>query len=545
MNEKDTLRYIVYARKSSEAKEKQALSIETQREKALEIFGNRKVVAVLEESKSAFNPQNRAVFSEMIQMLNDGKADGIIAWHPDRLSRNEKDAAEITYLIRTGVIKNLLFGSYTFNNSPEGILFLQMALNQSQYSSAKLSVDVKRGLEKKIKMGQRPGTAPHGYRNTKFAERGTNYIVKDEAHYSIIRRVWEHMLTGNYGPAEMLALLNDEWGFRTRQTKKRGGTPLTKGGLYEILKNPFYAGWMEYSGHYERGTHEPMVTDLEFDRMQVLLGRYGRPRAQRYEYAYTGQVKCGECGGVISATYREKAIKTTGEVKAYTLYYCTNARRKEEKCFQRHYTNVERMEEVLETELAALTLHPWVLEWAVGIIDREAGAERQTLEAVDSARQKAIQGCETRFRNLMDMRAKDLISDEEFASARASIKTEEGRFRSEAATKEQNAVRWVELTKDTFSFATYAYATYLKGDAKMRHEILESVSGLNCTLKDHILNVKAVEWLVPIQERAVSLNAEIESFEPEMSRTSWTENAFEHFSPVVRGRRDLNPRSPP
>ncbi len=73
---------------------------------------------------------------------------GIIAWHPDRLSRNEIDASTITYLVRTGVIHGLKFGSYNFDNSPEGIMMLQLALSQSQYFSSKLGKDVKRGLEK-------------------------------------------------------------------------------------------------------------------------------------------------------------------------------------------------------------------------------------------------------------------------------------------------------------------------------------------------------------------------------------------------------------
>ena len=102
-------------------------------------------VEFIEETHSSFFPYNRPIFADMIERIKKGERQGLIAWHPDRLSRNEIDAATITYMIRTAEITDLKFGSYYFDNSPEGIWMLQMALSQSQYSSAKLSKDVKRG----------------------------------------------------------------------------------------------------------------------------------------------------------------------------------------------------------------------------------------------------------------------------------------------------------------------------------------------------------------------------------------------------------------
>jgi DNA invertase Pin-like site-specific DNA recombinase len=177
--EKNLIKYFIYVRKSTEGDEKQALSIDSQKDKAKEMFGHLSVVDVLEERKSAFTPYNRTVFADMIQRIEHGEAQGIISWHPDRLSRNEIDGASITYMIRQGKIKDLRFGSYSFDNSPEGIMMLQMALTQSQYSSAKLSKDVKRGLEKKLRMGWMPGVSPSGYMNNKTAEKGEREIKKD------------------------------------------------------------------------------------------------------------------------------------------------------------------------------------------------------------------------------------------------------------------------------------------------------------------------------------------------------------------------------
>src|SRR5665213_3682070 len=157
------LRYVAYLRKSSEDEERQILSIESQRAKSKERFGDLNIVAWLEESKSAFEPDKRPEFEKLLRLLDSGKIDGIVAWHPDRMSRNEVDASAITYRIRQGIIKDLKFASYSFDNSPEGIMMLQMTMSQSQYFSAKLSKDIRRGNEKKRQLGQLTGRAHEGF----------------------------------------------------------------------------------------------------------------------------------------------------------------------------------------------------------------------------------------------------------------------------------------------------------------------------------------------------------------------------------------------
>ena len=134
------LRYIAYIRKSTESVERQSLSIPAQRRKVKELFPDIKVVKWFEDSKCAFKP-GRPDFETMMQMLRNNEADSHCELASDRLSRNEVDAAVITYGIRTGLIKDLKFGSYFFDNSPEGIMMLQNVMSHSQYYSSKLSKD--------------------------------------------------------------------------------------------------------------------------------------------------------------------------------------------------------------------------------------------------------------------------------------------------------------------------------------------------------------------------------------------------------------------
>lgn len=222
-------------RKSSEDVERQSLSIPAQNRKLNEQFPGLKIVARFEESKSAFDP-GRSKFNEMIELLQTGKANAIIAWHPDRLSRNEIDAATITYAIRRGFIKDLKFGSYYFNNSPDGIMMLQNMMSQSQYFSAKLSVDVKRGNEEQRKRGWLTYPAPYGYINTRNPiNPDQGMITPDPERFDLCRKMWDLFLTGEYSVPAILDIANNEWKFRTPQRRRTGGKPLSRTSLYYFL----------------------------------------------------------------------------------------------------------------------------------------------------------------------------------------------------------------------------------------------------------------------------------------------------------------------
>ncbi len=126
----DKLRYAVYMRKSTEEAERQVLSLASQEDQIKAKFGDLKIVAWYKESKSAFEPDKRLKFKEMLEQIDNGKIDGIIAWHPDRLSRNEVDASAVTWRIRQMKIKDLKFASgFNFDQTPESMMMLQMTMS--------------------------------------------------------------------------------------------------------------------------------------------------------------------------------------------------------------------------------------------------------------------------------------------------------------------------------------------------------------------------------------------------------------------------------
>ena len=78
------MKYIIYARKSTEEDDRQVLSIEAQIHELKEFAAKEKLEIVgptFVETKTAKEP-GRMKFAEMLSLIEKGKADGIISWHP-------------------------------------------------------------------------------------------------------------------------------------------------------------------------------------------------------------------------------------------------------------------------------------------------------------------------------------------------------------------------------------------------------------------------------------------------------------------------------
>jgi site-specific DNA recombinase len=102
------MKYVIYARKSTESEDRQTLSIQSQTIEMQEIAKreNLNVVKIFQESKSAKAP-GRPVFAEMIEFIRKGKAEGILCWKIDRLARNPMDEGLIKWLLQKETVKQI------------------------------------------------------------------------------------------------------------------------------------------------------------------------------------------------------------------------------------------------------------------------------------------------------------------------------------------------------------------------------------------------------------------------------------------------------
>jgi site-specific DNA recombinase len=473
-NEK--IKYFAYVRKSSEDKERQALSIPTQKEKLEAQFPDLDIEFIAEE-KSAFKPYNRPDFEGMMKRIDKGERRGLIAWHPDRLSRNEVDASAITYRIRTGAIQDLKIASYHFENTPEGIWMLQMALSQSQYESAKKGRDVKRGLEKKRKMGWLPGVAKPGYLNTPDLGKGFKIIVKDPIRFPMVREMWDKMLTGNFTPPRILEIANKEWHYKTVQRKNEGGNPMSRSQIYKIFTDPFYYGYFEFpvgSGEWVKGEHEPMITEEEYQRVQAILGKRGKPAPKRHLFAFTGLMKCGSCQSSITAEEKFKHQKN-GNVHHYIYYHCTKKKNPDclEKCIE-----VKELERQIDGALEGITISEEFKNWAIKYLHEIRTNEATTQHIAFQNKQKELASATEQLGSLLlkftstQNTNGQLFSDSEYQEAKKGLLKRKESLELELQGQGKQMEQWLELSEKTFNFARYARIWFQKGDVETRRAIL-------------------------------------------------------------------------
>lgn len=499
------LKYIGYVRKSTEDEEKQVLSKGAQLDKIKERFSELNIVDFLDESMSAFEPYKRPVFQSILDRIDKGEIDGIIAWHPDRLSRNAIDAANISHRITKGIIKDLRFASYNFDSSPEGIMMLQMTMSQSQYFSAKLSKDIRRGNERKRQLGGLTGNAHPGYLN----ERIKKTVYKDPVRFPVLRRAFDLFLTGEYSVPDVLNIMTNDWGYRTLERTHSGGGPLSRTSLYNIFRNVRYTGWVPdpYSGTLYKADYPAMITEEEYDKVQILLGRKGLPRlASRKQFALRGFIRCGDCDCTITAQSKKKQL-TNGKVNVHTYYHCTGKRA---GCSQK---SIYVKEDVLYDELTSLLdqyeLAPEMNEWAMDALRELSDKEVEDRNSVQSMQNKTIEATQAQLDTLLDMATRRIISDDEFKDKAIKLKQELKSLQAEQADTAYRVKNWYEFILDTFEKLTNANEKFINGELSDRKEILLAI-GKNPVLLDGKLHITSNEWLIPVANNAKRIRAELE-----------------------------------
>jgi len=491
------MKYIAYMRKSQEQAERQSLSVPAQRRNIKERFPDLEIVEWIEESQSAFK-LGREGFDDMLKLLDAKKAEGIVCWHPDRLSRNPLDAAQIVHRIGLGIIKDLKFGSYNFDNSPEGIMMLQMTMSQSQYYSAKLSKDVKRGNDEQRKRGWLTGRAIEGYLNVR-ADGGLDHgvIIKDPQRFDLRRKMWDLMLTGDYSVPQILTIVNEQWGYETRGDKKHPPGPLSRTGLYNMFKNPRYAGHIPVPGRpedYEDATYPHMVSEEEFDRVQELLGSKGtRKLKARKVFTFKGIMICGECGCAITAEEKIRKYKN-GKSQRFIYYHCTRKR----PCSQKHNLNEPDLEAQFDAELSKRTILPQFKEWALEALADQNDVESTDIEAVLSTQNRAIESSHKQMKQLISMAAKEMIDEAEFRTEKKELEARIVTLEEELEDTKRRADSWYGTFTRTFELAVHGRERFMNGGIEVKKEIMADL-GSNPVLLEGKFQFTPHPWLAPIE----------------------------------------------
>lgn len=328
---KEDYKFVIYCRKSTEDEGKQETSILQQREACLNHCDNigikkSQIVEIIEEEKSAKEPGKRKKFRQMLDDLYLHKYDGVIAWHPNRLARNMKEAGEIVDMLDKGVIKSLHFASFTFTNDNAGKMLLGITFVMSKQYSDALSDDVTRANRSKTNQGLYLGKVKPGY-----FKNSMNRLEPDYPYFNYMQNAWKMRLEGIAVPeiAKFLVQKRFKTAWRDKNTreKKHKAIKITPQWLDPYFKDPVYAGVLDFGSTYSDITKiyefKPMVTIEEFlrinkkiENIQSATARRGKRSSNKYPHIFQNMLICSHCGN-----YLHRSITKRPE-KLYYLLRC-------------------------------------------------------------------------------------------------------------------------------------------------------------------------------------------------------------------------------
>jgi len=455
------MKYVLYARKSSESEERQALSIEAQIAELREFSAKERleIVASFEEAKTAKEP-GRTVFGEMLDTLVRGDSEGILAWHPDRLARNSVDGGRIIHMLDTGTLKDLKFPTMTFENTPQGKFMLSIAFSQSKYYVDNLSENVKRGIRQKLRRGEWSSLAPIGYLNNQR----TRNIQPDPEEAPLVHKAFELYVTGEHTLYSLRqALFN--MGLRSF-----GGKPLPVSGVQHLLQNPVYYGMMRVKGELYSGCFEPIVRKDLFDEVQrVMAGRAKKQRKRKHEYPFIGFMHCASCGCAITAERQ----------KGHHYCHCT---KKRGTCEEKKYLREESLLEEVRRIVEQVSLPDDWAEKMLQRLDTEKTIDKAENRAAGQHLRQERKEIEKKLEDLLDLRLEGVLDTVEYVAKKNSLASRKHEIEQKIKDAQRGGNDWLEPMREIILRSRDAKMLLSSGKPEEHPTFLRNV-GSNFLLK--------------------------------------------------------------
>lgn len=316
--DKTELKYCLYARKSSESDERQAMSIDSQINEMSDLAKKEgfKVAKILQESHSAKQSGQRPVFMQLLEDIRSGEVNSVLSWAPDRLSRNAGDLGSLVDLMDDKKLVKIRTYSQSFTNTPSEKFMLMILCSQAKLENDNRGENVKRGIRAKCEMGWRPCMPPIGYYNRAMA--GVKDIVIDPDRGPFVAEMFKKVAKGDSG-RKIKAWL-DNIGATTRKGKK-----ISLSQIYLMLKNPFYYRVFEYpkkSGIWYKASHEPLTTKKLFNEVQKQLVAPQKVKWGSKSFPFRRFLTCYTCGSSIVGEEKFKQ-RIDGGKNRHVYYHCS------------------------------------------------------------------------------------------------------------------------------------------------------------------------------------------------------------------------------
>lgn len=393
------LKYVIYARKSTNDEEHQVKSIPEQlsyierflKDKDWDVCST----PVIEAESAKFSDQ-RPLFDKMISDIESGIYDGIIAWHPDRLARNMKEAGIIIDLLDKGVIRDLKFSDFSFENTSSGKMTLGIAFVMSKQYTDHMSDQINSGNQYKVTRGSSIGRDKHGYyRDEK------NYLRPDGVNYDLICQAWKMRVEGK-NLTEIAEFLNKKKYHKAKgiEAPDHKLYTMTDRTLSPLFKDTFYAGIMKIgkivANLPQQYNFKPAISVADYlfvnpeKSLKSFVAQRGLRRGNVKGSFLRRTILCGSCHKYMSTAVTTK-YSLKGDHKLKKRYYnfrCKTPDCKRVKKNVRGYVVFEQIMDFIKNNIIASKAYyeSYLTEMDKIKIEKKKGLESDRMSLIQEKR---------------------------------------------------------------------------------------------------------------------------------------------------------------
>lgn len=254
----------------------------------------------VDDDVSAYSGKKRPAYERMLLDLAEGRRDGVIVWHMDRLHRRPIELERfVDTCTRAGVRDVVTLSGDIDLAKGDGLL---MARLLSAVAANESDAKRRRGQRKALEIAQSGSPHMGGPRPFGFQ---LNKTIHEPAEAAVIRDLAARALAGE-------TLISMATWLQASDIPTVGGKGWRTNTLRTLLTNPRYWGMRVHQGQVlGPAAWEPIIAPEQGERLQrLLLDPARRTNRSARRYLLTGLLLCGICGTKLNSAPR-------GETRRY------------------------------------------------------------------------------------------------------------------------------------------------------------------------------------------------------------------------------------
>jgi site-specific DNA recombinase len=451
--------------------------------------GNLKIDYWFEERETAAK-RGRPVWNEMMKDLRKGQYRGVVIHKIDRSARNLRDWADLGEMIDQGI--DVRFANEGLDlNSRGGRLSADIQAVVASDYIRNLREEAKKGLYGRLKQGFYPWRAPIGYLDNGAAKPKTIDPVKGP----LVRQAFELYASGKW---TILPLVEE---MHRRGLRNLVGTKVTRNGMHNLLRNPFYMGLMKVYvvGETYIGSHESLITKPMFERVQdILHGRVGT-RNTIHDFLFRRTIQCANCN-----------YHLIGELQKNAVYY---------RCHGQNCKGVsireERFRDAVLHELAKIEFtepEQAFLQDRLAYLKTSWARDR---EAAIQAIRFRVGHITERLSRLTDAYLDESLDKLMFEERKLALLSERRALEDKLRQYETSRASIPQEIEKTVELAKAARTLYQKADVEQKRRLLRVLMS-NCMIREKSLDFI---WQMPFRKIATREKSDDGRQAKEMGRT--------------------------